>query len=119
MQVNFLDNTVADRIKIILIDKDPIYVYQILQKHFVGQSIEELKKDYKITLDIFRSKIFFEASEEKISKLLNYFITRGFEIKWDFIKGTKNIRYSTDQPIEAIELNKLTVKLEPFFEKII
>lgn len=98
MNEKFLDNFISDRIRIIKDDKDPIHVYEILQKHF-NQSIEELKEIYSIELDIIKTRIFIKADQNKLCELFNYLQSRGLTF-------------------EAVEMDQLRVDLDHFFNKI-
>jgi hypothetical protein len=61
MNKKFLDNSIPDRVRIIKDDKDIIHIYELLQKHF-NLSIDELKKDYQIELDIPLSRVFIRGA---------------------------------------------------------
>jgi fructose-bisphosphate aldolase class 1 len=98
MSREFLDNLIEDRIKIIKKDKDPNHIYELLQKH-LKHSIDELKKDYRVTLNIIQRRIFISGTSEKISNLFEY------------LDG-KDVKF------ESTETDKLRVDLEHFLYRI-
>jgi hypothetical protein len=98
MDKNFSDNKAFDMIRIIKEDKDPIHIYELLQTHF-NNSIEDLKAEYEIKLDIIKSRVFIKGSEEKIYEVFEYFLSRGMKF-------------------ESIETNQLRINLDHFFNKM-
>lgn len=99
MDNEFLNNPIPVRARIIKEDKDPIHIYELLQKHFINQSINDLKVDYEVRLDIVRSRVFITGSEEKIYTLLVYLESRGCKF-------------------ESVEKTQLRIDLDHFVAKI-
>lgn len=94
----FLDNLIEDRIRIIKKDKDPNHVYELLREH-LKQPIEDLKQNYRITLDIIKRRIYIYGTTEKISNLFEY------------LDG-KDVKF------ESTETDRLRVDLEHFLYRI-
>jgi hypothetical protein len=97
-EINYINHIKAERVRIIKEDKDPIHIYELLQKHF-NQSISEIKKDYDIKLDIIKSRVFIKGSYEKIYILLNYLQSKGIQF-------------------ESISIDQLRIDLDHFLNKI-
>jgi hypothetical protein len=99
MSENFLAGNPSDRIRIIKADKDPIHIYELFQKHF-SLPIEILKDSYKIIVDVIKSRIFIQGSEEKLYNLFLYLEKMGVQF-------------------ESIEPVQLRIDLDHFLNKII
>jgi len=86
MDTKFLNSPISERNRIIREDKDPIHIYELFQKHF-NQSIDELKLDYRIELNIVRSRILIYGNdEEKIYELFLYLKGRGVILEGEGLK---------------------------------
>lgn len=94
----FTDNILAERIRIVTEDGDPLDVYEILSKHY-GESIDLLKTKFTINLDIIRRRIFIEGNMSDICELVQYL-------------------YSYDLKFESVTLTSVRIDLDAFFRKI-
>lgn len=81
----FTDNTIADRIRIIMQDSNPVHVSEILSKHY-GESVELINKRYLIKVDTFRNSIDIEGNMSNICELVNYLSS--YDLKFESVTET-------------------------------
>jgi len=96
---NFLQSSVSLRLTKLIEDKNPDYIYLILQKHF-GNPIESLKDRYKVELNVIRQRIFISGSSEDIYELVNYCM--GYDMSFESIT-MKEVRIDFNQFLNKLK----------------
>lgn len=80
MRSDILSLTPAERVRIILEEREPGYIYRILSSSY-KEPEEELRGKYKIRLDIPRKRVFIAGEYEDLGKLFYHLISRGLEFE--------------------------------------
>jgi len=94
----FTDNLIPERIRIIKSDKNPVHVYEMLEKHY-GHEISTLQSRYKISVHVIRNEITIEGSTSYMCEILNYLDRKGCKFK-------------------SVTETSLVVDIDNFFRKI-
>lgn len=96
---NFLQSSVSLRLTKLIEDKNPDYIYLILQKH-LGETLDSLKNKYKVELNVIRQRIFISGSAEDIYELVNYCM--GYGLSFESIT-MKEVRVDFNQFLNKLK----------------
>jgi len=77
--MNYLDNFIPDRIRIIKEDRNPDHILEILNKHFES-GLDYLKSIYKVELDFRMSEVTIIGGLTEIYELISLLQIKGVAI---------------------------------------
>lgn len=82
----FLRNSIPDRVRIVLEEKNIDYIYYILNKH-LRLPIDTLKEQYQITMNTVRQELYIVGDQSRLAEL--FFYTQNHGLTYTSIEENK------------------------------